>query len=64
MSQNKWKNKNTIAELSRKSGLKYNTIYNRVKVLNWDLNIAVNTSLVTPKSYKKIINKLNGNIGR
>ena len=60
MSQNKWKNKNTIAELSRVSGLKYMTIYNRVKVLNWDLNIAVNTSLTTPRAYKKIINKLNG----
>ena len=59
MSQSIWKNKNTIAELSRTSGLGYNTIYRRVRVLKWDLEIATTTSLTTPRAYKKILKKLN-----
>lgn len=59
MSQSIWKNKNTIAELSRTSGIEYNTIYRRVKVLKWDLEIATTTSLTTPRAYKKILKKLN-----
>ena len=58
MSQSKWK-KETLVELVKDSGLKYHTVYQRVKVWNWDLNTALTTSLTTPKSYKKILKKLN-----
>ena len=54
----------TMTELAKQSGLNYATIYTRLKILNWDKDIALSTPLVTPRKYKKIINKLNGNIGR
>jgi len=34
-----------------------------IKILNWDRDIAVSTSLTNPNSYNKIIKKLNGSIG-
>ena len=53
----------TIVQLSKQSGIKYNTLYRRLKVLKWDKDIALSTPLVAPRAYKKIIKKLNGNIG-
>lgn len=65
MSKAKWKSRETIAEIAEKSGLKYQTLYRRIKALNWDMQIALTTPLVTPRSYKKIIKKLtNGNSSR
>ena len=64
MSQNIWKNKSTIAELSRISGLNYNTIYRRVKILNWNKLVAINTPTGGAGIYKKQLKKINGNIGR
>jgi len=64
MSQSIWKNKNTIAELSRISGLKYQTIYQRVKVLNWNKVVAINTPVADTGIYKKQLKKLNGNCSR
>lgn len=59
MAQGNWKNKNTIAELSRISGLKYQTIYQRVKVLNWNKLIAINTPTGGAGIYKKQLRKAN-----
>ncbi len=47
----------SIAELSRKTGLKYPTIYKRINTLKWDKEIAISTPLVAPRSYKKILKK-------
>ena len=59
MSQNKWKNKSNIAELSRVSGLNYQTLYQRVKILNWNKIVAINTPTGTSGIYKKQLNKMN-----
>jgi DNA integrity scanning protein DisA with diadenylate cyclase activity len=48
----------TIAQLSKQSGLKYQTLYQRIKILGWDRDIAISTPLVSPRSYKKILNKI------
>lgn len=48
----------TIAKLSKQSGLKYQTIYQRIKVLGWDKDIAISTPLVAPRAYKKILRKM------
>lgn len=49
----------SIAELSRQTGLKYKTLYRRIHTLKWDKEIAISTPIVTPRSYKKILRKLN-----
>ncbi len=49
----------TIAELSKQTGLKYQTLYRRINVLKWDKEIAISTPLVAPRAYKKILRKLN-----
>ena len=54
----------TMTEMAKQAGLKPCTLYYRIVKLGWDKNIALTTSLTTPRSYKKIIKKLNGNIGR
>jgi len=51
----------SIAELSKQSGLKYQTIYRRINVLKWDKDIAVSTPLTTPRAYKKILKKIKNN---
>ena len=48
----------TIAQLSKQSGLKYQTMYRRIKWLKWDTEIALSTPLTTPRAYKKILNKI------
>lgn len=54
-----------ISELSKKAGIKYQTLYRRINVLKWDVSIAVSTPVTTPRAYKKIIKKLsNGNSSR
>jgi len=40
----------SIVQLSKQSGIKYHTLYKRVKVLKWDLAIALSTPLTTPAS--------------
>ena len=59
MAQGNWKNKNTIAELSRLSGLNYQTIYRRVKVLKWNKLVAINTPIGGAGIYKKQLRKVN-----
>jgi hypothetical protein len=49
-----------IVKLSKESGLKYQTLYRRLKTLKWDESIAKSTPPTTPRAYKKIIKKLNG----
>lgn len=59
MSQSTWKNKSTIAELQRISGLNYNTIYRRINVLKWNKVVAINTPIGGAGIYKKQLNKIN-----
>lgn len=53
----------TMTEMAKQAGLKPSTLYYRIVKLGWDKNIAIDTPLVTPRAYKKILKK-NGNIGR
>ena len=48
----------SIAELSKQTGLKYQTLYRRINTLKWDKEIAVSTPLVAPRAYKKILRKI------
>jgi hypothetical protein len=55
----------TYIELSKQTGLKYQTLYRRINILGWDKEIAISTPLVTPRAYKKILKrKANGNNSR
>lgn len=47
----------TILEASKHYGINYKTIYRRIHTLKWDKDIAYTTPLVTPRSYRKILNK-------
>ena len=48
----------SIAELSKKTGIKYQTLYRRINILKWDKEIAISTPLTTPRAYKKILKKI------
>lgn len=50
----------TMTEMAKQAGLKPTTLYFRIVKLGWDKNIAMETPLVTPRAYKKILKK-NGN---
>lgn len=51
----------TMTEMAKQAGLNPTTLYYRIVKLGWDKNIAIKTPLVTPRSYKKILKKLNAN---
>lgn len=61
MSKSTWKNKNTIAQLQRLSGLNYNTLWRRINVLKWNKLVAINTPTGGAGIYKKQLKKVNGN---
>lgn len=51
-------NKKTLKELSRETGLKYTTLYMRVKKLNWDKEIAKKAPVNVCGSYKELLKNI------
>lgn len=47
-----------IIEVARIVGIPYKTLFSRIKYRKWDIDIAINTPISKPHSYKKIKNDI------